>query len=155
MNAIKRTKGFTLLEVLVASAILFSTIAITSVIFKTAYVASEKAQNKVGITAVVPALLPIIQQSIREQTTQFADELTGNGIIWGIHYRWQAHVIAFKSPADKFDVDTTRMESYTKRYKKWLVNLELSDSHQVETSKLPNFNKGLAYQYHELSWVTQ
>jgi len=155
----QKNSGFTLLEVLVASTLLFACISVVTLIFKSAYVASQKAQIKVEQTGVIPALLPLIQQSIRQQTTRFGDQLSGNGIIWGMNYQWQAHVIAFKSPADKFDVDTTRMESYPKRYKKWLVSLELDGVDTAinnQTADIVNTRKnGLIYQYHELSWVTQ
>jgi prepilin-type N-terminal cleavage/methylation domain-containing protein len=141
---ISNNHGFTLLEVLVASTILFASIAAVTLIFKSAYVASDKAQRKLVQTSVIPALLPIIQQEIRSQTTSQTDELTGNGTLWGEKYQWRSHVIAYKSPAEKFDVDTTRMESFPKRYKKWQVELTVG----VGRSQLN-------YQYHELSWLTK
>ncbi|MFT5755303.1 MAG: type II secretory pathway pseudopilin PulG [Alteromonadaceae bacterium] len=142
-NEIKHSKGFTLLEVLVASTILFASIAIVTLIFKTAYVASEKAQRKLVLTSVIPTLLPIIQQEIRSQTTIQSEELTGNGTQWGITYQWKGRVTAFESPADKLDSQTAQMDSYPKRYKKWQVELI------VGTEK-----NQLNYQYNELSWLT-
>jgi prepilin-type N-terminal cleavage/methylation domain-containing protein len=143
-NQLIKTKGFTLLEVLVASTILFASIAVVTLIFKSAYVSSEKAEGKLVQTSVVNALLPIIQQDIRIKTTQFTDKLTGAGILWGQQYQWNSHVIAFKSPADKLDLDTAKIESYPERYKKWQVELIIGSG-----------NSQLSYHYHELSWLTK
>ena len=144
LSTAKKNKGFTLLEVLVASTILFASIAAVTLIFKSAYVASEKAQRKLVLTSVVPTLLPIIQQDIQSQTTSQIEELTGKGTQWGVAYQWKSQMIAFKSPADKFDVDITRMESYPQRYKKWQVSLTVgTDKNQLN------------YRYNELSWLTK
>jgi len=142
MKSFKLKQGFTLLEVLVASAILFSAIAITSLIFKSSYIASEKAQQRVEQSGVIPALLIIVQEDIRERTTEAVEELANQGVIWGMSYQWQANLIAFKAPPDKFDTDTGRMESSNKRFKLWQVELSLGEG-----------KKRLDFQYHELSWL--
>ena len=137
-----KAKGFTLIELLVASVILFSAIAVATVIFKSSYVASEKAQQRMEQAGVVPALLSQIQAEIRDKTTENSVELDGKGDIWGISYQWQAQMIAFKSPPDKFDNSSGNMESHDKRYKLWLVDLTLGTG-----------TGSLVYQYHELSWL--
>lgn len=144
IKSLKLVQGFTLLEVLVASAILFSAIAITSLIFKSSYVASEKAQQRVEQAGVLPALLIIVQEDIREQTAGVTDALKNHGVIWGMPYRWQAKLSAFKAPPEKFDTDTGTMESYKKRYKLWQVDLSLGEG-----------KKRLDFQYYEISWLRE
>jgi type II secretory pathway pseudopilin PulG len=136
----KSSQGFTLLEILVASTILFSSIAVVSLIFKTSYVASEKATLNVEQAGVIKALLTSIQLTIREDANQSINSLTGNGVIWGVPYQWQAELIANKAPPNKFDADTGNVESYSARYKLWNVALT--------TGK----NNKRKFEYNELSW---
>jgi len=142
MIKLKQAKGFTLLEVLIASAILFSSIAITTLIFKSSYIASEKAQKRIEQAGVMPALLMQIQEDLRAQSTTASDQLAGQGVIWGLAYQWKAELISFKSPPDQFDNDTGLTESKAKRFKLWQVELALDIN-----------KKRLDFQYHEISWL--
>lgn len=136
-----KSKGFTLLEILVASTILFFSVVSLALIYKTSFIASEKAVSKIEQAAVIRALLADIQADIRLRTTRDANSLNGTGIIWGIAYNWEANVEQLRSPPDKFDFDLGRIESYPSRYKLWQVKVNLGDG-----------TGGSTFEYNELSW---
>lgn len=134
-------KGFTLIEILVASVILFSTIAIVTVIYKNAMLVSEKANNHVVISGFVPIMLSNIRQEIRGQGDIETQLLKGSGNSWGVDYRWSANLIEFKSAAVRYDPDTGKDVSYPAKYKLWnvILNLNLNGTQQQ-------------HQFKELSW---
>ncbi|WDE03952.1 prepilin-type N-terminal cleavage/methylation domain-containing protein [Thalassomonas viridans] len=137
-----KNSGFTLIEVLVASAILFSSIAVVSLIFKSSYLASEKAELRVGQAGLLPALLKLVQAEIRSKSDDDNDKISGQGTIWGQNYQWDANLIAFRAAPDKFDIDIGKMQSYPKKYKLWQVKLRLGNGKGVRD-----------FQYYELSWL--
>ncbi|WP_281556601.1 prepilin-type N-terminal cleavage/methylation domain-containing protein [Thalassomonas sp. RHCl1] len=137
-----KNSGFTLIEVLVASAILFSSIAVVSLIFKSSYLASQKAELRVGQAGLVPALLKLVQAEIRRKTDDNNDKISGQGVIWGQNYQWNASLIAFRAAPDKFDIDIGKMQSYPKKFKLWQVQLRLGSEKGARD-----------FQYHELSWL--
>jgi type II secretory pathway pseudopilin PulG len=136
-----KSKGFTLLEILVASTILFSSVVALALIYKTSFMASEKAVSKIQQSSVIRALLAEIQSDVRHRTTKEVNALNGSGTIWGLDYSWQAEVQEIRSPADKFDYDFGEFTSYPERYKLWMVTVNLQDGGAINR-----------FQYNELSW---
>ena len=65
----KHQLGFTLVELLIATIILFSSLAAVSLIYRGAFIASEKASNHVKMVANLPALITQIQQQIKLSTS--------------------------------------------------------------------------------------
>ena len=137
-----KNKGFTLIEVLVAATILFAVIAMVSLLFRTAYVASAKAQQRVEQAGVLPTLLQLVQSDLRAKTNGNLTELTGEGLIWQLPYQWQANLLEFKAPVDKFDAEMGITDKYAPRYQLWQVNLLLGSG-----------KSALDYHYTEFSWV--
>ncbi len=137
-----KSKGFTLIELLVAATILFSAIAVVTLIFKSAYVASGKAQYRVEQAGVINILLKNIQRDIQSNANAKKNQLIGDGIIWGESYLWKAKVISFKPPAPKPDRDTGKIESFSNKYKLWQVNLTLGEGKGARD-----------FTYKELSWI--
>lgn len=91
----KHQSGFTLVELLIATIILFSSLAAVSLIYRGAFIASEKASNHVKLIANLPALITQIQQQIK-LTTSEQSTLSGSGVGWGVEYQWQAAVVQNK-----------------------------------------------------------
>lgn len=143
---VAKNKGFTLIEILVASVILFSAISVVTLIFKSSYVASQKAQLKVEQTGIVSVLLKKVQQEIRDKTTYSSDKLEGEGVIWGKKYQWHAILLEFKAPIDKFDNETGTTDKFDEKYKLWQVDLVIGTGKSIEKSIVE-------YQYNEISWV--
>jgi len=141
-NSTVKNSGFTLIEVMIASVILFSVIATVSMIYRGAFLSSEKANNHINITGVLPSVLAIVQQNIREQSKNSLTELREQGNAWQIKYQWSAKLLKFKSAPDKLDVDSGDFVKPPLKYKLWQVSLTLEA-------------KGLTkqYSYNELGWT--
>jgi len=150
MNKIKRfkntykitlAKGFTLIEVLVASVILFTAVATVSMVYRGAYISSEKANNHVVISGMLPSLLTKIQVDIRSKGMFPETQIFGEGSSWGVDYQWQADLLEHKSAPTKLDPDSGSYVTPPQKYYLWLVNLSL---HYKGMSK--------KYSFRELSW---
>ena len=133
--------GFTLLEVLVASVILFASMAVVSLIYRGALVSSEKANSHIIISGVVPAVLNQVREKIRKQGNQQQTEIIGKGITWDVNYHWTANLLSIRSAPPSFDPDTGNNEASPEKYKLWQVDLQLSFS---------GINRD--YHFKELSW---
>ncbi len=142
LNGKKNMSGFTLVEVLVASVILFSVIATVSMVYRGAFLSSEKANNHINISGVLPSVLANIRTGIRDNSLE--NSLTGKSEAWGVNYQWQARVIEQKYPPKKYDAFTQQLTKAKIYYKLWQVNLILE------------YN-GLTKQhvFKELSWVNE
>ena len=86
MNNVKQ-KGFTLLEVLIASVIMFSAIVLTATIYSNSVQSSMKAQRAVNITSVLPLLVETIESHIQQENQMIS---TGSGELFDVAYSWEA-----------------------------------------------------------------
>lgn len=140
-NKIVTNKGFTLIEVLVASVILFSSIALVSMVYRGAFLSSEKANNHITISGVLPSVLSTIKQNIQNQGNSTANQFNDESSTWGVEYQWQASLIEQKSAPRKFDPNTQQLDNPPLKYKLWQVQLTLSANGVMKE-----------YQFTELSW---
>jgi len=138
-----KVTGFTLIEVLVASVILFASIATVSMIYRGAFISSEKANNHMVISGVLPATLANMRADIREQGNSNKTQLSDSGNTWSVDYKWTAKLISHKSAPKRFDTSTGEFVTPKKKYKLWQVELVFE-------------YKGLMknYQLRELSWAS-
>jgi len=136
-----KTQGFTLIEVMVAAVILFSVIASVSMIYRGAFISSQKANDHIKITGVLPSVLSTVRYNLRQQGNSPLTEINDQGNTWDVSYQWQAELLEYKSAPDRFDVDNGKFITPQKKYKLWQVTLILK-------------NNGLSkkYKYKELSW---
>jgi prepilin-type N-terminal cleavage/methylation domain-containing protein len=137
-------QGFTLVEVLVASVILFSVIATVSMVYRGAFISSEKANNHIQMSAVLPSVLANIRDEIRKAGNSSVQEITGNNTSWNVSYLWQANLVAQKSAPEIIDVDSGNFITPPAKYKLWQVTLIL---------KRNTFTK--EYNFKELSWTNE
>lgn len=100
----KSSSGFTLIEVLIASVILFSALAITAELYSASSLSAQKASNKAHFYQINPIAITTIKTEIRQLTEnrKLAD-LSSEFNISGIHYQWQAQRVAFKPRAPDYD----------------------------------------------------
>ncbi|NMP32946.1 prepilin-type N-terminal cleavage/methylation domain-containing protein [Thalassotalea sp. M1531] len=133
--------GFTLIEILVATVILLSSLAVINALFSGALLASNKAGNHVQIANITPILVSNIQLEIRDKGNQNANSLFGDGTLWGANFEWQADLIEYSAPPSTYDVETGTYTHKDKKYKLWLVKLIVAH----KTSKQE-------FTYKELSW---
>jgi len=134
-------RGFSLVEVLVASVILFSAIASVTMIYRGAFISSKTAEGHVELAGVLPSILSVIRQDIRNQGALPLSELSNQGNAWGVDYQWQATQQSFLPPQPVFSPDSGRLEEFPAKYKLWQVSLILSKD------KLHK-----QYQFNEVSW---
>ena len=136
-----RAHGFTLVEVLVASVILFSSLAAVTLIYRGALLSSTKANQEMASTSVVPVILQHIRSQIRANGNNEAEELSGSGEEWEVNYNWQAVIKSYKPAPPIFDVDSGQYVTQPLKYKLWQVELTMN-TQGTERS----------YSYEELSW---
>lgn len=113
--------GFTLLEVLIASVILFMFIAMAAQIFRQSALSSVKAERAVQVTAVVPVLVETIRHNIREAKS--GRDLSGGGELNGLNYRYTATLTQRKPPIAGFDMNTNEFRRFPDKFNLWDVDL--------------------------------
>ena len=100
----KKSAGFTLIEVLIASVILFSALAITAELYSASSLSAQKASNKAHFYQINPIAITAIKTEIRQLSeNKKLAELSSELTISGIHYQWQAQRIAFEPRASDYD----------------------------------------------------
>lgn len=85
----KISKGFTLLEVLVASVILFAAVALVSVIYSNVVSTSLKAERAIKITSTMPILVESVANKLQLNTGKTTEK--GEGQIDDVTFNWQAN----------------------------------------------------------------
>tara|TARA_R110000787_G_scaffold189130_1_gene300821 strand:- start:441 stop:869 length:429 start_codon:yes stop_codon:yes gene_type:complete len=134
-----QTKGFTLVEIMVASVILFTAITLLTFVYRTAVLSSGKAANNVKITSTVTMVMSNIQSHIRGANA--LKPLSGSGRIDGVEYHWQSSLLKQAPAPKRFDPDEGKWVAGVVRYYFWQVNLSLTYGSLVKD-----------YHYNEVSW---
>lgn len=144
MSKIKAT-GFTLLEILVSSMILFSAIAGAAVVYKTSIISSEKSAVRVAQASVVPSILKIVEHDMQAKIAGLVEpeELSGTGKQFDINYYYTASPTRFSSPPPKLNNDSGLMESFPKRYILYRVQLDIGVPSKI------------TYHYQQLGWLAK
>lgn len=100
----QQNAGFTLIEVLIASVILFSALAITAELYSASSLSAQKASNKAHFYQINPIAITTIKTEIRQLTeNRKLAELSSEFTISGVHYQWQAQRVEFKPRAPEYD----------------------------------------------------
>jgi prepilin-type N-terminal cleavage/methylation domain-containing protein len=138
----RRQRGFTLIEVLIAAVIMFTVLATATLSVRTAMHASERAARTTELLAPLPWITPTIRTSLREiSNDKLPSELDGEGILFGVEYRYHATLVRFGAPPARFDVDAADFVEYAPRFGLYDVELELE--REGKTSR---------FVYQELAW---
>jgi prepilin-type N-terminal cleavage/methylation domain-containing protein len=139
-----KSGGFTLIEVLIASIILFLFLAIASQSFGQAALSSRKAERSAKVAAMVPLLMENIRQHIVEAKT--VDAQQGNGLLFEMGFKWKATLLERKQPPRRFDPDSGEIKDYDERFNLWQVEVTVTD----EVNQDGNYSK--TWRYKEISW---
>ncbi len=118
----KRQFGFTLVEVLIAAVILFTVLAMATLSLRTVMTASERAARVTELLAPLPWITPAIRESLRADP---APERSGEGVMFGVAYRYVARTARFGAPPPRFDPDAASFVEYGPRFRLYDVELEL------------------------------
>ncbi|MFT4925938.1 MAG: prepilin-type N-terminal cleavage/methylation domain-containing protein [Phenylobacterium sp.] len=138
-HQLKAVKGFTLIEVLIASVILFLFLAIASQAFNQSATASRKAERAVKVAG----LLPLLTENIRSEivAVQQITDQSGQGSLFGLHYQWQATLLERLGPPRRLDAEVEGLKTYDERFNLWQVNVTVSEGSYQRS-----------WQYEEISW---
>jgi prepilin-type N-terminal cleavage/methylation domain-containing protein len=136
---IKHQKGFTLIEVLVASFILFLVIAAVSMVYRGALLSSNKAER----TLVFSSLVAPISEQVRIQITSSKDqlEMRGSGNMGELTFSWHAISTYQSKMPEQFNAFMGEVDSGDKVFKLWQVTMQL----QIKSATRQ-------YQFSEISW---
>ncbi len=140
--SVREQRGFTLIEVLIAAVIMFTVLATATVSLRGAMHASERASRKTELLAPLPWITPTIRERLREYPgDNLATEHSGEGVVFGVEYRFHASLVRSGAPPSRFDVDAAVFIEYAPRFGLYDVELELE--REGEKSR---------FVYQELAW---
>lgn len=129
-------KGFTLIEVLIAAIILFSSLAITAQLYSASSLSADKAASAAQYYQQSELVITTIKSQLRERYKRNKNtELNGEVETAGQVYTWQAEKTA--SIAPPMDIDDTIPPD--PRFARFLVTVELID-------------KGKSFQFETVAW---
>ncbi|MFC0117838.1 PulJ/GspJ family protein [Pseudoalteromonas xiamenensis] len=137
----KRDTGFTLIEVLVASVILFSAVSVSALIYRNATMASIKATETLSFATQLKSTLSAIEDDIRVRSQSTDTKLSGQGTEDHFQYRWIAVLAEQASPPPRFDPDTGSFLPAKRSYKLWHVELTTTIA-----------GKSKEYDFYEMGW---
>jgi prepilin-type N-terminal cleavage/methylation domain-containing protein len=131
-------RGFTLVEVLIASTILFAVLGVASMSYRAALRASETAERTVAMLTPIPLITAAIRSELRSRPVETS---AGRGEMLGVGYEWEATTSRYGPPPRRFDPDQVGFVEYPPRFRLYDVRLTLSYG-----------GGNREYLYEELAW---
>lgn len=138
-NSPSKQHGFTLIEVLVASFILFLVITSITMVYRGALLSSHKAEQVVRFSGMVDPISEQVRSQVQSATGQ--QEIQGRGKMGEIEYEWQAKVMQYTTAPEQFNIETGEIEAGEITFYLWNVKMQL----QLNSTQRQ-------YQLTELSW---
>lgn len=138
----RSSRGFTLIEVLVAGAILFAVVSMISLSLRAALTSSQKAAERVQLLSVVPMLVNTIKYRLQHDQKQEVQSQTG--VLDGFRFSWTATLIKRGAPPARFSIDDDRVLRFEEKFFLWDISLVISKG---------EYEKSLNYQ--ELTWKSR
>jgi hypothetical protein len=135
----RRNSGLTLIEVLIAATILFSTMVVLSESYRATVSADERATRLVELLTPVPLIVSSVRSDLLANPNE---SQTGEGRLLGVEYRYAAKQVRFAPPAPRFDPDTGQFQNYAPRFRLYDVQLDIAAG---------GFERTFLYQ--ELAWL--
>lgn len=134
-----RQKGFTLIEVLVASLILFLVISTMTMIYRGAMLSSSKAERMLTFSTY----RPIIREQINSDLNNsgIAASLQNNGVLGEVSYSWEAMPELSSKTVERLNASSGELESGVKTYVLWNVTLNMTLG---KTTRV--------YEFQEMTW---
>lgn len=138
MQIKKSDRGFTLVEVLVATVILFSALTAISLSYRGSLQSAQRAEEHVLLASAMPVILSQVRQQIRYGTPA-DNELMQS--VRGVSYEYSTARISEQPPQPFYNTSTGQFETFPRLYALLEVTL---------TVKTENLSQ--QHQFYEVSW---
>ncbi|WP_286271764.1 type IV pilus modification PilV family protein [Thalassotalea hakodatensis] len=133
------SRGFTLIEVLVASFILFLVIASITLVYRGAILSSGKAERTLLFSAAVETISESIKANIQASNQQEIMEDQGQ---WGrVTFSWIAKPAYISAPPERISLASGELEKSINQFVLWNIELQLSIDKAIRE-----------YHFNEVSW---
>jgi len=107
MNKHSSQKGFTLIEVLIAAIILFSSIALVAELFSSSSLSSQKASQVTQYNQTLPLVKNIIKDNIQLQAKDRSiSQMNGTVLAFGVSFIWNAQRVSLLPAAPEEESDS-------------------------------------------------
>jgi prepilin-type N-terminal cleavage/methylation domain-containing protein len=126
--------GFTLLEVLIASVILFSVIVTSTLVYRGAVLSSDKAEQALSVSVAAHSIQRIVTDEFRQLKDR--PQSFGEGRYGEITYRWRAEETHKGTRAGALDGSAPARE-----FSLWRIHLTISKGKMTKQ-----------FQFSEISW---
>ena len=126
--------GFTLLEVLIASVILFSVIVTSTLVYRGAILSSDKAEQALSVSVAAHAIQRIVTDDFRQLNDR--SQQFGEGRYGEVTYSWRAEETNKGTRAGAGDGSTPARE-----FSLWQIHLTISKGKMTKQ-----------FQFSEISW---
>ena len=126
--------GFTLLEVLIASVILFSVIVTSTLVYRGAILSSDKAEQALSVSVAAHAIQRIVTDDFRQLTDR--SQPLGEGRYGEVTYSWRAEETHTGTRTGAVDGSTPARE-----FSLWQIHLTISKGKMTKQ-----------FQFSEISW---
>lgn len=113
--------GFSLMEVLIASFIMFIALAVFTLVFRGAILSSDKATQHLSLSAYASLLVENVSSELAARHS--LDETQGEGKLFDLIYKWRAQVVKRANPpARYFGKEEIQLEHEAKI---WRVEIQI------------------------------
>ena len=129
------------MEVLIASTILFASLAVVSFTFSVNLKSTRTALAAARAVAPVPQIVAIVREQLRLNRS---DRVSGKGDILGVSYSFAAATKIRRPPPERFDPDRAEFVRYPERFKLYEVTLIVRSAETVRNFK-----------YLEIAWTDE
>ena len=135
-----RSRGFTLIEVMIASVILFASLVAITETYRTNVESSRRAEAVIRMATPLVLIVSEIRESLREDPL---DRRSGSGNLMGVSFRFEADISQFASALPAPDPEGATLDLPPKRFRLYDVRLTLTVPGIAEREFL----------YQELVWL--
>ena len=126
--------GFTLLEVLIASVILFSVIVTSTLVYRGAILSSDKAEQALSVSVAAHSIQRIVTDEFRQLKDR--SQPSGEGRYGEVTYRWRAEETHKGTRTGAPDGSTP-----ARQFSLWRIHLTISKGKMTKQ-----------FQFSEISW---
>lgn len=136
-SSFPKQSGFTLVEALIASLIMFIAIGIFTMVFRGAIISSQKASANIEISAAANLVVERISAELTNRHS--GKNANGEGKIFDFNYTWRAKVKSSAKPPSRYLGGSKVQADHTAKL--WQVDLTFEKDERI-----------VAFQFEEVTW---